>query len=535
MENQNIAFVVIINNEDTTVNFLGVNEYLGVGYMKSHLKKNGINSKIHLVYSKDVDKIGEIFEAPPFLVGFAVYTDIATAVLKSAKILKEQYPNVHITLGGPQTIGFDEDILKDNAQIDSVITGEGELVLLDLITKLRERQELAGCLGLTCRSNGSIIKNEAKSLIDDLDTLDFPDRDVFEMERQEYFYIAGSRGCLGFCSFCGETEIKRKFKKPYVRIRTPKNIVDEMEYLMNKYKLNSFRFTDATFEDPGEEGLKKAEGVFDEIIRRKLDVSLHIFSRAELITENSKGYLEKGFRAGLECIYVGIEAGNEPDLKLYNKKASLQDNKRAIKVIREAGIHPAIGFICFNPYSTYETLFENADFLYQSGFGHVFYLYQTRLELLPQSFIRRQMLKDGLINDNKLYLHHFYDYQFKNPKIGELHQVIKKAFEKTPIYFMDTLLGMQRVWVSKYLKDDRKASFDELFSRIDEIKVARQKLNYDFFRTCVQMSKDDVPVAEIKAFAEREAQDIYYEEFEKLYFKINVKVSKLRFKMFNML
>lgn len=530
-----VDLIVVIKRDDEVTGFLGVNEYLGISYIKTYLKEKGVKTKIHVVFNSDIEKIANIFEEKPEIVGLCLYSDIVNEVMITAKKLKDCYPDIHIAIGGPQVTNFSEKIMEDNEFLDSIIVGEGEITFYELVERLTNGEGLEGCMGMTYRDEkGKILKNKARPPILDLDKLPFPDRDIFMMERKEYFYIAGSRGCLGVCSFCGEPMLRKDMKPYYVRNRSPKNIVDEMEYLMKKYDLDSFRFTDATFEDPDEEGRKKAEGVFDEIIRRDLKVSIHIFTRAELVTEDSREYLRKAFKAGLECAYVGVESASQQDLKLYNKIATKEDNCRALKIIREEGIHPNFGFICFNPYSTHETLLENADFLYKSGLGHVFYLFQTRLEVLAQSPIRYKMIEDGLLKSDADYTTHFYDYSFLNHKIKEIYNIIKNATKKTPIYYMDTILGTHRVWVNKYVDEDKRPVFENLFAKVDEIRRRKAEENYEFFKTCVLMSKEGKSKKEIEEYSQNQDLDTYFDEFMNLYFKINVKVTKHRFKLFNM-
>jgi len=514
-------------------NYLDVNEYLGVGYIKSYLEHNGIGCNIRLLYNNELEKLPRMFAEEPFLAGFCVYIDIAEDVFRAARALKEAFPKTHITLGGPQVTGYSEQILSDNPFIDSVIEGEGEITLHSLWGLLNENRPLSSCEGLTFRDEaGQAQKNMQRKRIADLDDLPYPSRYIYEKVRQEYMYISGGRGCLGFCAFCGESAEKKNMRpEDFVRIRHAKNIVDEMEHYIAKYDIRSFRFTDATFEDPYTEGEIKAEGIFDEIIKRGLQVSLHTFSRAELVTDERRDYLRKGYNAGLECVYLGVESGNGADLKLYNKKAGFQDNIRAIRLIREAGIHAAFGFICFNPYSTYESLLNNANFLYESGLGHVFYLYQTRLEVLPQAPIRKKMIKDGLLDPMADYRTSYYDYHFQNPRIGELFEVIKHAYAKTPIYYMDTLIGMYRCWINRNLPDNgRNEGFHKIFGELDEINMKLTGQNHKLFTQCITMCRQGDSIARIKSFCQNNPIDLHHERFLSLYMKIRVKVGKERFK-----
>ena len=334
---------------------------------------------------------------------------------------------------------------------------------------------------------------------------------------------------MGWCAFCEEASKKRSFGKPHIRSRSAKNIVDEMEYLIGKYGLKKFRFTDATFEDRAEDGVDKASEIFDEIINRGLDVHMHIFSRSELITENSREYLKKAYQAGVECIYIGIEAGNPKDLSLYNKNATVEDSKRALRIIRECGIHPTFGFINFNPYSDYETLLTNADFLYTSGLGHIFYLYQTQLEILTQSSIRQKLLKDGLLPEGSNYLTGYHDYQYVNPRVKEVKDIIFSAYKKPPTNFMETTLAMDRIWVNKHLQNfPEYKNLEKLFAELDEINRWDNETNFLFFKTCIEMSRNGATTEQLEQYSASVQIDKTYDDIASLYMKLSVRVKKIR-------
>lgn len=527
---KNIVLVVVINGEDKNTGFLGVNEHPGIGYIKSYLVEKGFQVTIKTIfYNKDFNAL-DYFSPDSFLIGFSTYSDNIKVTLDVAKKLKETYPHIHITLGGPQIITFEEQVLNENYYIDSVISFEGELIFEELAKSLLANQSLKECRGLTYRDENQMIhKNLPRDSILNLDDLPYPSRDIYEKVKQKYLYIVGSRGCLGGCSFCGEASVKSCIKPPYVRIRSAQSVVDEMEYLIKKYKINSFRLTDATFEDPGKEGFERAEEIFNLIIARGLDVSLHLFTRAELVVLEDINYFYKAKKAGVECFYIGVEAGNSTDIKLYNKKASYEISKQAIEKIRKAGIHIGIGFICFNPYSTYETLKENAEFMASTHLGHVFYLMQTRLELLPQAYIKNKLQKDGLV-DNFNYLSYFYDYRFIDSKIEELFDIIKKAYKKEPIYYMDTLLEMDRTWSYTHLEGVTRKRIMDLFDQKDQLCEDYSIKNYKFFTECLDMSANNASISQMEKLITLYNLDGIYQPYTDLYNKINIRVTKERLK-----
>lgn len=528
-----IVLAVVINRDSAETGFLGVNEYQGIGYIKTFLEKHNYSVQILVIFSNQSSDILSLFPEEPLLVGFSMYSDNVDSTLLIAKELKQHYTKTHITLGGPQVNSFERNILKENNWIDSITMLEGEETTLELANNLKAGIELNQCKGIVYRNKkNEIVYNEVRQPVQNLDALPFPSRDIHKKYKQQYLYITGSRGCLGGCSFCGETSVKRKHKPPYVRLRSAGSIVDEMELLINQFQINSFRLTDATFEDPGEDGVRRAYEIFEEIQRRQLKVSLHLFTRAELVEKLSDEYYLKAKEAGVECFYIGVESGNDIDLKLYCKRSRVTNNNVAIEKIRKSGIHVGIGFICFNPFSTYDSLKSNADFMYKSGLGHVFYLMQTRLEVFPQSQLCKVLKDNDLIDKDVDYRSHFYDYRFADPKISELFVVIKKAYTALPIYYMDTILGMGKVWAKRMLSGDRVNKILEMYAKLDLLCEKYNEKNYRFICTCLDMSANGASKEMLEKQIDVFNLNDIYPEYLSLYNQINIRVTKERLKYF---
>ena len=526
---QIVDLCVVINNADKTTGFLGVNEYLGVSYIKSFLEQEkNVQVNIRIIYPQQ--EIHTIFSYNPDIIGFSVFSDNIRISLDIAEKVKKYLPETPILFGGPQVNNYEKEILKENSFIDYVVSYEGEETIAELTDCISKSKTVEDIKGLTYRNkSGDIIKNAIRQPRTNLDSLPYPSRAIHEKVRQKFFYIAGSRGCLGGCSFCGETSIKKEISPPYVRLRSAESVVDEMQFLINKYKINSFRLTDATFEDPGSDGFRRANDIFNMIIARDIKVSLHIFTRAELVVKEPDSYFEKAKKAGVECFYIGIEAGNDNDLKLYNKKASVVINLEAINKVRKAGIHVCIGFICFNPYSTHESLLANAKFLKDVNFSHVFYLYQTRLEILPQSLMIKKLKDDGLIHSFD-YKSYFYDYDFMDKRIEKLYIVCKNAYTQAPIYYMDTLLGMDRVYVNRLVENDRVVQIKERFHELDRLCNSYSEINNELFEKLTIMSANGASVEQMQSLADKYRINDIYKEFEIIYNKINHKVIRERYK-----
>ncbi|ETR70220.1 MAG: radical SAM protein [Candidatus Magnetoglobus multicellularis str. Araruama] len=223
------------------------------------------------------------------------------------------------------------------------------------------KKPLQNINGLSYRNElGEIITNQARALIEDLDKLPYPARDTLEYVKECGHswptQISSSRGCYGNCAFC---DIRSFYNKKW-RARDAVKVVDEMAWLNKKFMSKIFRFTDDEFIGPKPHGLERARQIAHEIIKRRMDIELMIDARA-LTVEKELFQLLKD--AGtIDCL-IGIESGVDRILKLYNKGASVSNNIRAIKVIKDLGINLNLAFIMFDPRMNFNELRQNYQFL----------------------------------------------------------------------------------------------------------------------------------------------------------------------------
>ena len=495
-------------------------EYLGVGYIKAYLESKGIETTIDTVKPEEIDAlIAKVRENKISIVGFAAYSNTILSVLHACRKLKSALPYVHITLGGPQVASYSKKILEENVFIDSVIEGEGEFAFYDLASHIESAESLSGIKGLTYRDqNGEIIQNAPSEWIDNLDVLPFPDRTIFEQNKADFMFISGGRGCMGSCTFCSQSAVRPPKGAQRVRNRSPENIADEMELLYKKYNVSTFYMTEFTFDDPGIDGINKAFGVYREILKRKLPFSLQIYTRAEKVNERTVSHYRLGKEAGLDCIYLGVESGNAKDLKLFNKKASVQDNYKAIHLLSILDIHTICGFIFFNPYSDYERLRQNAWFLYNSGMGHALFLYMSRLEIFPQAAIIHRLKKDGLLSQDFDYKCDGYNYRFANPQIGILFNALKTKLDPT-LYDVDNKLAVEE----KILRRNHPRVYKKvipLFSRLQEIRSERLRINHQVFMKLLDLSQKNAAEQELIDYLQQSQINKYDHEIMYIFVQI---------------
>ena len=170
--------------------------------------------------------------------------------------------------------------------------------------------------------------------------------------------LLGSRGCWGRCTFC----YAGRFFKGY-QGRLPEDIVDEIEQRLRE-GFQRIYFVDACFFPPGRRAAVYAEELAGEIRRRRLDFRFGLECRPDSISEET---LEPLKEVGLSEIFLGVESGCQSILDRFQKGTTVEQNERAIRLIRERGIKLSTGFIMFDPEVRLPELRENFYFLERNG------------------------------------------------------------------------------------------------------------------------------------------------------------------------
>ncbi len=343
---------------------------MGVAYLMSYLKERGIDAEmldLSLKYSEKENRIIScINDYKPDLIGISLYSNIFTEGIKIVNFIKKNF-SIPIVAGGPHVSCTKEDFLK-SAPADYAITKEGERPLYNLIKNLfidnknnKENQmnTLYNTQGIIFRNNnGEFIINENRELIEDIDTIPYPDyfscgiKTYLGYHSKTYCRIITSRGCPYACSYCAVSICTgRKF-----RMRKTKNVVDEMQYWFER-GFKHFSISDGSFN----EDLPRAKEICAEILNRKLKINFYFYEgiRADKIDGELVNLFKK---AGCAFIVYGMESGNELILKSTGKGLTKEALLNAVKLTNKAGIACAVNFILGLPGETYQTAMDTINF-----------------------------------------------------------------------------------------------------------------------------------------------------------------------------
>ncbi len=344
---------------------------LGIGYVSAVLEENGHKVKIMDPNAEELsykDIISKIKEFQPDLVGITFTTENRFEAFELAKVIKKSLSEVKIVLGGPHVWRTADDTLRHLDCIDFIVRGEGEFTTLELVEALEKGKDLKEVYGLSFRlKDGTIIHNEDRGLIENIDEIPLPARHLYPMEKYNYYIydpekgrrrtlnLITSRGCPFNCVFCATpANWGRK-----VRFISVDKIIREIEELVLKYKAEALWFYDDTFTfNPS-----RVHDLCDELIKKKLDLSWYCEIRIDTVT---KELLKKMREAGCFYVGMGVESASERILnEIINKGKAFALDKvtTVIKDCLDLGIIPNPFFIISHPTETFYEASQTIDYI----------------------------------------------------------------------------------------------------------------------------------------------------------------------------
>jgi radical SAM superfamily enzyme YgiQ (UPF0313 family) len=218
------------------------------------------------------------------------------------------------------------------------------------------------------------------------------------------------------------------------RMRSPKNVVDELEFLHKNYYANQFTFYDDSFTVDQDRTAK----ICDEIQRRGLRIKWDCETRVDMV---SKELLVKMREAGCVAVWFGVESGSKKVLNSMGKGFSLTQTRRAFKWAKEAGLMTVAGVILGFPGETKESAWETIRFVKELNPNDVGFYIATPYPGTP--------LYDEVKANGSLKITDFdkYDtatpiFEIPNLSMQELTEIREQAFQKfylSPAYFVSAL------------------------------------------------------------------------------------------------
>ena len=284
----------------------------------------------------------------------AISTATVPAALKALGIAKQVNPDIVTLIGGPHPTFMYEEMLSDkNNTADFILRGETEQTLIDLMQSVADGS-VEDVKGVAYLKDGEVVANPMRQHIADLDALEVA---WHLLDWEDYHYnvdpwgrmasILTSRGCMMGCSFCSQ----RLFWRGDWRARNPKNVVDEIRLLVEKYEVEFITFIDAY---PTHD-LERWEKILDLLIEADLPVHLLIETRVEDIIRD-EAILDKYAKAGIIHVYLGAETSTDEMLSSLNKGTTVDQNKQAIDLLKAHDIMVEASFMIGFPEESWDSI-----------------------------------------------------------------------------------------------------------------------------------------------------------------------------------
>lgn len=339
----------------------------------------------------DARKVGELFgtlrprieaaaakvlERRPRAVGFSVAASSYAASKAFAEVLRGKDPELVIVFGG--TLFYDARYVApafNEAKVDYVIRGEGDVTIPALVTALERGEDAASCPGVYLRRNGEIFHTGERAPLKDLDSLpymDFTDLRIRDYDDDEHIAIMSSRGCVWHCAFCSSSSFW-----PGYRSMSAERIHQEITFhRMANRKIGHVDFFDLAFNGD----MKKVEEFsrlmvmyppFDPNFRFEWNAN------AIITPKLTPAVLKLMKAAGCQRLIFGIESGSEKVLKLMHKPYDPEVAVRVIKDAHDAGIKVTCNFMFGFPGETEDDFEKTLDFV-RCIAPHVERLYPSR-------------------------------------------------------------------------------------------------------------------------------------------------------------
>ena len=260
----------------------------------------------------------------------ASFTSNVYSSFKVLEMVRDYNPDIHTFVGGYHATLCNSDF---KGRVDAVVLGEGESTAPELLRFWERGDDLSGVDGVAFQCNGEWKQTKPRNLIEDLDGLPLPARNLTSKYQEHYFqgnwqpcaFVETSRGCPYRCNFCAVW----RFHRGTTRLRSPESIVQELQEIEAPY----VSFCDDNFFIDPSRTQRVCQGIKEAGIKKWFQAQI----RADTIVKHTE-LIKEWASIGLKTAFVGLESATQKGLDSLKKTTTIQNNDEAIGILEKLKI-----------------------------------------------------------------------------------------------------------------------------------------------------------------------------------------------------
>ena len=311
-------------------------EPLGLESIAAYLPQHDVKI-VDIFRLEDVHRVRSSFQ--PDLCGIScLFTPEVYKAIAIADAIKSNGNKPFVLVGGHHASLNPCDLW--HRSIDAIAIGEGEMITKEVVACLEANGDPRTVPGLVLNEPEGQVSTEPRQLVENLDQLPLPARHLTQPWRKRYFdglnrpfaLVETARGCPYRCRFCSV----HQFHKGRVRVKSPGRVAEELASVRERAVL----FTDDNFFLDPVRSLEIATLLRQEGIKRRFTIQ----ARSDTIARHPE-LVSAWKEVGLVNVFVGMEKIDDQQLRLLDKRTSVESNERALEVLSSKGVGVTPSFI----------------------------------------------------------------------------------------------------------------------------------------------------------------------------------------------
>ena len=424
---------------------------LGTLYVAACLQQAGHSVQFYNgAFMGQTEVLQQIRQVRPAFVGIYSTTFGWEKAVRTAQDIKAIDSSIFICVGGPFPIAVQKQcLLEDGKYFDAVVTGEGEITVTEIVNKLAAGDSLHGVQGVIFRDNGELIQNDPRPLIEDLDSLPMPARDLLgdasryipppaSYKRKPVAVVITSRGCNRRCIFCSQTDRQRQAGSRGIRFRSVNKVLEEISLCL-KQGYKEIKFIDDTLAAD----YNRLMTLCREIKSRRLDFS---WFASACVNQVDKPLLRAMKQAGCWAILLGAESGVQKNLNTLRKGTTLDQIRRAVRAAKDVGLQISTPFLFGIPGESFEDGLKTIEFAIELDPDLANF---HALTAFPGTYLYDNLEQYGRVSANlRDYTYQgaaFEPYTLSRDQIHQLRQLAFRRFYSRPVFLLRRLMQI-RSW-----------------------------------------------------------------------------------------